>query len=242
MSLSSSGVVVVSIATAIAMLLVFSVCTTVTITEKMNHVTSSCTRKEEQSAIAAGPPVYEPQLWNSSVCTQSAHNCYSYALNDQLPELKVQCKQLLEQGEESCVSLRPKPGFYSGNKGHEMSCSALEERIRSDNPSVRDVDRRHPVPHHRHYNRDGRLGTCPRDFYKIAFAVKPTETYHFWRQDADGLWSHKDGGGPVRRTDESGVLISSANDPSTADRGQYNKFCKFLCVPNNGYRDTHMQP
>jgi hypothetical protein len=56
--------------------------------------------------------------------------------------------------------------------------------------------------------------------------------YHFYRQDASGLWSHKNGGNVARNTDESGNLI---RDPEKADRGRYNVFCGFYTLPNDSH-------
>ncbi len=169
-------------------------------------------------------PMYQPEKWNSDINLQSSHNCYAYALNDIQASRTEKCKHLLKKGAETCVSLRPKPGTYSGNGGSEMTCPALESRIMADNPL--------------NQSRRTRQAKCPPHYYKIAFAVNPNKSYHFWRQDATGMWSHKDGGGPVRDTDESGKTITS---PETADRGQYTEFCGYLHVPKNYHDTTNME-
>jgi len=71
---------------------------------------------------------------------------------------------------------------------------------------------------------------------KIALVVHPGEDYHFYREDDDGLWSHKDGSNPVKRYDADGNLIWN---PRTAARDyrkngsylNYKDFCGFWCVP-----------
>jgi hypothetical protein len=178
-------------------------------------------------------PVYEPEKWNTHRTIKSAHNCYAYAINDRSPTLTARCNRLLSvpPRKATCVSLRPKPGSFANYKPppreKRMSCRGLKNGILADNPNILPGQRTQP---------------CPACHYKIAYAVRPNETYHFYRQDRDGLWSHKDGGHAVTRKDVSGKEITDQNDPSTADRGKYTKFCNFLCVPENRHSATHMSP
>ena len=67
--------------------------------------------------------------------------------------------------------------------------------------------------------------------------VVSNSDYHWYRQDADGLWSHKRGTTPVKRTDESGELII---DPMIADRDDYSTFVGFFAVKpwNNIYNSS----
>ena len=66
--------------------------------------------------------------------------------------------------------------------------------------------------------------------------VDEDEDYHFYRQDPDGFWSHKDGSNPVKRFDAEGKLIWN---PQTAARNyrpkgsflNYKDFCGFWCAP-----------
>jgi len=77
---------------------------------------------------------------------------------------------------------------------------------------------------------------CPVGFSKIAMVAHPGEDYHFYRQDKDGFWSHKDGMNKVKRYDAKGRLITN---PQTAARDyrpkgsflNYKDFCNFYCVP-----------
>ena len=57
--------------------------------------------------------------------------------------------------------------------------------------------------------------------------------YHWYRQDSDGLWSHKRGTTSITRLDNSGDLIV---DPQTADRDFYTEFLGYYAVsPWNNY-------
>jgi len=77
---------------------------------------------------------------------------------------------------------------------------------------------------------------CPANTSKIALVVHPGEDYHFFRQDEDGWWSHKDGSNKVKRFDAEQQAIWN---PQTAARDyrpkgsflNYSDFCGFYCVP-----------
>lgn len=56
------------------------------------------------------------------------------------------------------------------------------------------------------------------------------QDYHWYRLDANAMWSHKPGGTAAKNTDNSGMLII---DPKTADRGPYTDFCGYFhCIPS----------
>ena len=56
---------------------------------------------------------------------------------------------------------------------------------------------------------------CPKNYSSAALAVHPGLTYHFYKQDPDGYWSHKDGATDAKRYDADGKLIL---DPKKANR------------------------
>ena len=69
----------------------------------------------------------------------------------------------------------------------------------------------------------------------------PPLTYHFYKQDPDGFWSHKDGATDAKRYDADGKLIL---DPQKANRHykgkkidgevvNYKDFCGYFCVPKD---------
>jgi hypothetical protein len=76
-------------------------------------------------------------------------------------------------------------------------------------------------------------GTCHPCHHKIAMFMHPGQDYHFYRQDADGMWSHKSGTAPATNLDASGNVISN---PETADRRSsqgtftYTDFCGYFCA------------
>ncbi len=59
----------------------------------------------------------------------------------------------------------------------------------------------------------------------VALVIWPGTDYHWYRQDANGCWSHKPGGTAVRNVDNAGHTIT---DPKTANRGPYTVFCTYM--------------
>jgi hypothetical protein len=73
---------------------------------------------------------------------------------------------------------------------------------------------------------------------KIALVVDKGEDYHFYRQDKDGMWSHKDGSNKVKRYDALKQPIANPELASRDYRWQgsdlnYEDFCGFYCVPRD---------
>jgi hypothetical protein len=79
---------------------------------------------------------------------------------------------------------------------------------------------------------------CPKGTSKIGLVVDADQDYHFYRQDSNGLWSHKPGGTAVTNKDADDKLIY---DPKLANRNydqkgsklNYDIFCSYMCVPRD---------
>lgn len=173
-------------------------------------------------------PQYEPHIWNNNKFLKESHNCYSYFLNDINNDLSNIYKQ--QSNEEIKKSLNPQPGHYCGMTKlvnyNETTCKSLIERVLCDNPDIQFID-----------TKDNNSFNCPANYYKGALAIDKGNMYHFYRQDENGEWSHKDGGQEVTNLDYGGNKI---RDPKYSDRGRYNEFCGYFCVPENDYNDTNM--
>ena len=169
-------------------------------------------------------PVYDPNKYTSDPYVQNSHNCYAYALDAYDPKRARMCQRLLNDPQatkKTCFSLRPKPGRISHTNLHlpyakRMTCEKLRDGVLADVPNA---------------SLTTRTDVCPPHQHKIAFAVDRGRTYHFYRQDTDGGWSHKDAWRPVTRLDASGEVIT---DPAEADRhyahADLTEFCGYLCV------------
>ena len=76
--------------------------------------------------------------------------------------------------------------------------------------------------------------------------VDPGNTFHFYRQNKDGTWSHKPGILPVDNKDASKRPIAvphfANRDYTTVDDSEikYSDFCGYYCIPVNSYFETSL--
>ncbi len=166
-------------------------------------------------------PHFNPLFWNHFFDKQEIaddirrrNNCWMYSVND-----------FLHTGRK-----RSQPGHTDPKQPvfNEYTCKDMLERIQKDVPLA-------------YQGKENKK--CKKYFYKIAYVVDPGNNYHFYRQDSNGLWSHKEGELPVGNLDATGNLIYN---PRLADRKyvsktdptsglNYTDFCGYLCVPSNNY-------
>lgn len=173
--------------------------------------------------------IYDPSKWTKTHYVQNSHNCYAYALNNVDKNIANTCKQIYSKN-KTCVSLRPKPGRYNKYNipsSKRLTCKGIQDSVFKDNKSV--------------YKLNSNNEICKPNYYKIALAVQPQKTYHFYRQDNDCSWSHKDGPKKPTQLDASNNIIS---DPKFANRhynhANYSDFCGYMCVPDNHHKKTNM--
>lgn len=102
------------------------------------------------------------------------------------------------------------PGLSAGRKYDNLSCDEISQAAAADGLVPIDC------------NND-----CGRGSHKVALAISPGKTFHWYRLDRNGYWSHKLGDGPATNLDSSRKLIT---DPRTADRGEFTTFCGCFCV------------
>ena len=174
-------------------------------------------------------PTFQPERWNADPNVTNSHNCYSYFLDKINPHLTKKCRT------DQCSyhnQLKPQPGHHSrqhrpiGDQPHLYTCDNMVQRVLDDNP---------------HINLTSRDAPCPPSSYKGALVVDPGQTYHFYRQDRDGTWSHKDGANPATRLDASGQSITDVEQANHnygySKRDQravhYEDFCGYFCIPTD---------
>ena len=89
---------------------------------------------------------------------------------------------------------------------------------------------------------------CPKHYYKAGVTVQTRKnpTYHFYRQDKSGRFSHKQGTLPIENKDSNNLplwaphLAGRNYDPDNDGSGiVYDKWCNYFCVPRNYYANTH---
>ena len=204
------------------------------------------------SFMSSSEPDYRPEEWKDPL-VEGSHNCYAYFLDDQIDRVKDKCKDMKLK---SCGDLKPQPGHIGVDNKHPCSskvkdklglytCPSMIERVLCDNMEnkknlikLTDFD----VP-------------CSEDYYKGVVVVdsgqhrnmKKGHTYHFYRQDSSGRWSHKPGTLPVEYVDASkkpiyvphlADKIYNRKDPDNKDGIHYDKSCSYMCLPRNYKKKT----
>ena len=179
-------------------------------------------------------PDFEPEKWNNDKFVKGSHNCYAYFLSVPNKSLTVKCKNICKGNEDcfknnTCQNLIPQPGdasllFNSGDlssKSRNYVCNDMIDRIKADNPQIKSVNF---------------TNKCPKNYYKGSMVVDHKKTFHFYRLNKDGKWSHKPGITEVKTIDASKKTIVV---PHLADRNykrngghiNYDKFCGYFCIP-----------
>jgi len=69
---------------------------------------------------------------------------------------------------------------------------------------------------------------CPWGSYKVALVFSGS-SYHWYRQTANGFWSHKPGDEPLMNFDDSDNVIA---DPEYADLYLFTTFIGYYIVQN----------
>lgn len=224
---------------------------------------------QRQNPINSNEPKWDPHYWSNRYVKDS-HNCYTYFLDDQIEEIKKECRsKCLEKKDnkkcpkgakynsdriEDCGDLRPQPGdwAYYHDKINEPKFKKISNRYTCEDMVYK-------------VNQDNQEGSenlitptnfdapCPNRYYKGAIVVDPGtpkksdgHTFHFYRQDSNGRFSHKPGILEIENVDASGKAIWA---PHLADRNynkkkkkdgiNYKNFCGYYCIPNNKFKKTN---
>ena len=170
-------------------------------------------------------PSFAQQKKYDDPAVRLIHNCFSYGFGVIDPRLVNKCK---EKKLKDCRTHFHQPGALHGdrnalNAGERRTCPVVEKLMMADVPNLTRVD----------------FATkCPANTSKIALVVDKGEDYHYYRQDPDGWWSHKDGSNKVKRYDALKKLIANPQFASrdyqwTGSDLNYEDFCGFYCVPRN---------
>ena len=223
------------------------------------------------SFMSGDEPEYDPESW-SEPSIEGSHNCYAYFLDDKIPRIQKKCKQLCKnknknnhhcvKKENSCRRLKPQPGAWAFRND---SFASLIDSVNVKNLSKEDDNYLCPVMKEKivldNLAKDGRpLVTptpfdkkCKKGFYKgfltldsgISQNMNKGHTYHFFRQDNNGYWSHKPGTLPVENIDASNNPIvaphlaeKNYNKEKKPDGINYDVNCSYFCIPHNKFGKT----
>ena len=159
-------------------------------------------------------PKFEPEKWNKNKTIKLTHNCYAYALDIIDKSILKDAKKI--KNKSDLKQLKPQVGRFSGK--FDCHCKYTRDKIRrrllADCKYVQFLKINQP---------------CPSGFYKVmVFFRDDNEDYHFYRQDSNKMWSHKDGHLNATNKDEQGRLIY---DPRKADKKNYNIYGGCFAVP-----------
>lgn len=229
-----------------------------------NNKNNKCTafnkcRRILNHSLSGYEPEYKPEHWDDPL-VEGTHNCYMYFLNDQKDTLKKKCYNICKDDGKNnracktkkqnvCSNLKPQPGNYAYLKGNFKgnrriySCPAMVDKVLKDNfkkgTKKSKIIHWDNLTHHQQF-----IKKCPDNHYKGVLVVHPENTYHFYRQDKSGKFSHKQGTLRVEDVDASKNPIyvphlSDMNYSKGKKSGiNYTDFCGYMCVPTNEHKDT----
>ena len=115
------------------------------------------------------------------------------------------------------------PGDPSGKRYTSLTKSAIEKAVKADGPYLGSG---------REITNSSKNATPGKNQYKVALVIAPNSDYHWYVQNRDGYWSHKQGYLKVSNVDASGKKIT---DPQSCDRNygsglNYSTFCGYYLV------------
>lgn len=175
-----------------------------------------CPRK---SPLTGYEPDYNPNRYNDTRRVRESHNCFAYAFNH------MDVPSLDKCDEKTCSVPFHQPGRASGypkwSKVKGKRCPDLIARLKGDVKGLKMIN----------FTRK-----CPSGTSKIGLVADEDQDYHFYRQDSNGMWSHKPGATRVTNLDADGRPIY---DPALASRKykksglNYDRFCSYLCAPKD---------
>ena len=223
------------------------------------------------SFMSGDEPEYDPKSW-SDPSIEGSHNCYAYFLDDKIPRIQKKCKKICKdknrnnqhcvKKENKCRKLKPQPGAWASrnnsfaslinsnnvekikNEDNNYLCPVMKEKIILDNLSKDGKPLVTPTPFDK---------KCDNGFYKgfltldsgISQKMPKGHTYHFFRQDNSGFWSHKPGTLPVENIDADNKPIvaphlaeKNYNKDKKSDGINYDVNCSYFCIPHNKYGKT----
>lgn len=189
------------------------------------------------SPLTGYEPAFAPEEYNGDKAIQHSHNCFAYAMNVRDAEKIQECRETQNCRFHVPGKTKGHPDFR-GQMG--KSCADVVARTMADVPRGYLID--FPTK-------------CKKGFSKIGIVVDEVNDLHYYRQDNNGLWSHKPGGRKVVNTDAVGSLIYAPHrasryypkefeDDNTLN---YDSFCSYMCVPRDnsikigGKRKTRKQ-
>lgn len=173
---------------------------------------------------------YEPKTtdkhWINKFCVKGT-NCYYYGINKKDKYICKKCfnkckkigKPNCPTNPRECSNDKPQPGEFTFGSNNNYNCKNMMKRTLWDNPGLYLAKEKEK---------------CLDYHYKAALAVDDNVGYHYWRQNPDGSYSHKQGSLPPTNKDASGKDIFSVKKANRIYPSlKYSSFCGYFCVPPN---------
>ena len=214
-------------------------------------------KKVYSKFMSGNEPNYDPNDWSEPLVEKS-HNCYAYFLDDKINNVKDKCLNLCKDKGHSnakcksngnavneCSNLKPQPGNYADEhnikgfkRNRHYTCKHMKKKIL--------IDSYNPKTKKSNIFETDFTKSCPKDYYKGGLTIQKGRTYHFYRQDKNSRYSHKQGTLKVENVDASGKPIYA---PHLADKNYnkskskngiaYDEWCGYYCIPRNYKAKTH---
>lgn len=160
---------------------------------------------------------YEPKfvkIWGLRKQYIEANNCYAYAAN----QFRFWRPHKAQPGENRLK-------VHNTMKYIPLDCKSITDAVLRDAGNGA-------------YKCNDPNKACGKGLTKIMMVISPEpggQDFHFYRQDKDGTWSHKQGWGyGPTKLDASGKVIV---DPRKCNRNygrlNYSKVCSTMCIPKH---------
>jgi hypothetical protein len=158
---------------------------------------------------------YDPENWNNKYAVGTV-NCYAYAVV------------------KACATTpgtKIQPGDFSKERFTQLTETNIIEAVKRD------------IGQGNIYKTTA-AAKPPSGWRKVALVIAPGEDYHWYEQNSDGYWSHKQGLSPISNLDASGKKIidpkncnrhysyryrNIAGNPFTIDLN-YSTFCGYYMI------------
>ena len=175
--------------------------------------------------LTGSEPSPSDKHWSNKWCVKGT-NCYYYGLNKKDRDICLRCFKKCKKTKKGdcpnnprkCGEDKPQPGESSGfGYNRNYNCKDMMKRTLWDNPGTYEVaENEKCLPYH----------------FKSALAVADDVGYHYWRQNPDGSYSHKQGSLPPVSVDADGKKIYSVEKANRIYPNlKYSSFCGYFCVP-----------
>lgn len=179
-------------------------------------------------------PPYEPERWTFDGVTldlaiaQARNNCYNYACNRRTDTFAQPGRGSLTDADPN-KHYTPPGGWDTADVNGNGTIEPEEHFWKAGDINCQNVKNAAIA--------DGLVEApcnqaCPNGDYKKALVVDPGKDYHWFRQDNDGTWSQKHGGGQATNLDDA-TPGKPILDPRVADRDgnglHYTDFCGCFC-------------